>query len=137
MEPDAKGGKGKDIHDEKRGRTDIRDDAARVLRYDALLQDEARRSPDIYPSGVIVRDVHKGCRHEELHYTVTLKNANCLVRGIPGSWKGRDSGLRVSFLRRILISFSSSFDVLLPMRSILRNPSTDPGEIGYKGWYSI
>lgn len=54
----------------KRQRTDVGDDAARVLGVDALLQDEPGGAPDVHPRGLFVRHVFEGGGEEELQRAV-------------------------------------------------------------------
>lgn len=54
----------------KRTRTDVGDNAARVLGVDALLQDEAGGAPDVHPRGLFVRHVFERGGEEDLQHAV-------------------------------------------------------------------
>lgn len=49
--------------------TDIRDNTA-FLIFGALLEHQARWTPDIHPGCSLVRYVHEGGGHEELDYAI-------------------------------------------------------------------
>lgn len=50
--------------------TDVGDDTT-VFMFGALLENQARWTPDIHPGCSLVGHLHKGGGHEELDYTIT------------------------------------------------------------------